>query len=52
LAIANKIIETHGGRIEARNRDEGGAEFSVVLPLRSAQVGEQVKELAAVAGSR
>lgn len=32
LAIANKIVEAHGGRIEARNRDEGGAEFSVVLP--------------------
>jgi len=52
LAIANKIIETHGGRIEARNREVGGAEFSVVLPLRAAQVGGQVKELAAVAGSR
>jgi two-component system sensor histidine kinase PilS (NtrC family) len=32
LAIANKIVEAHGGRIEARNRDEGGAEFSVLLP--------------------
>jgi two-component system sensor histidine kinase PilS (NtrC family) len=31
LAIANKIVEAHGGRIEVRNRDEGGAEFSVVL---------------------
>jgi two-component system sensor histidine kinase PilS (NtrC family) len=32
LAIANKIVEAHGGKIEARNRDEGGAVFSVVLP--------------------
>lgn len=33
LAIANKIIEAHNGRIAYRNRDEGGAEFCVVLPL-------------------
>jgi two-component system sensor histidine kinase PilS (NtrC family) len=31
LAIANKIVEAHGGRMEVRNRDEGGAEFSVIF---------------------
>ncbi|NIM19531.1 MAG: PAS domain S-box protein [Candidatus Latescibacteria bacterium] len=35
LAIANKIIEAHGGRIIYRNREVGGAEFDVVLPLTS-----------------
>jgi two-component system sensor histidine kinase PilS (NtrC family) len=35
LAIANRIVEAHGGRIEARNRTEGGAEFSVVVPVRA-----------------
>jgi two-component system sensor histidine kinase PilS (NtrC family) len=51
LAIANKIVASHGGRIEARNREEGGAEFSVVVPLRTAQRNDRVVELAA-AGSR
>ena len=32
LAITNKIVEAHGGRISYRNREEGGAEFSVFLP--------------------
>jgi two-component system sensor histidine kinase PilS (NtrC family) len=31
LAIANKIVEAHGGRIDVRNREEGGAEVSVVI---------------------
>jgi two-component system sensor histidine kinase PilS (NtrC family) len=31
LAIANKIVEAHRGRIEVRNRKEGGAEFSVIF---------------------
>ncbi|WP_306536566.1 GAF domain-containing protein [Geobacter sp.] len=33
LAIAHKIITTHGGRIEVRNRKDGGAEFTVTIPV-------------------
>jgi nitrogen fixation/metabolism regulation signal transduction histidine kinase len=34
LAIVKKIIEEHGGRIEADNRPEGGARVRVALPIR------------------
>jgi len=52
LAIANKIVESHGGTIETRNREEGGAEFSVVIPLRRARDKDRVAEPAGAAGSR
>jgi PAS domain S-box-containing protein len=32
LAVVQKIIVQHGGRVEARNRTEGGAAFIVTLP--------------------
>jgi len=32
LAVSWGIVERHGGRIEAGNRDDGGAFFRVVLP--------------------
>lgn len=33
LAIVKKIVEEHGGRIDADNRPEGGARIRVALPL-------------------
>ncbi len=32
LAICHRLVEAHGGSIEVRNRPEGGAEFTVLLP--------------------
>jgi nitrogen fixation/metabolism regulation signal transduction histidine kinase len=43
LAIVKKIVEEHGGRIDADNRPQGGARVRVVLPVkdstRAAAVG-------------
>ena len=33
LAVVQKIVLQHGGRVEARNRAEGGAEFILWLPV-------------------
>jgi nitrogen fixation/metabolism regulation signal transduction histidine kinase len=34
LAIVKKIVEEHGGRIDADNRPEGGARVRIVLPVK------------------
>ena len=39
LAIAAWIVDRHGGRIEAANRDAGGARFTVRLPVTRAVGG-------------
>ncbi len=33
LSVCNGIIEDHNGTIEARNAEEGGAFFTVTLPV-------------------
>ncbi|HET6370119.1 MAG TPA: ATP-binding protein [Nitrospiria bacterium] len=33
LALVHKIVMSHNGRIEARNREEGGASFALTLPI-------------------
>lgn len=35
LAICQSIVEAHGGKITAKNRDGGGAEFTFTLPIES-----------------
>jgi PAS domain S-box-containing protein len=35
LSICRRIVENHGGRIEARNHEDGGASFRISLPART-----------------
>jgi CheY-like chemotaxis protein len=37
LSIVKGLVEAHGGRVEARNRPGGGAEFSIHLPMWAAR---------------
>uniref|UniRef100_UPI0011819180 sensor histidine kinase n=1 Tax=Vreelandella massiliensis TaxID=1816686 RepID=UPI0011819180 len=36
LSISSRIMEDLGGKLHARNRPQGGAEFNVTLPLAAA----------------
>jgi two-component system, NtrC family, sensor histidine kinase HydH len=38
LSISKRIIESHGGEISAANRPDGGAVFTIRLPLHSHQL--------------
>ena len=44
LAIVKKIVEEHGGRIEADNRRTGGARVRILLPLSEAARGPTGRE--------
>jgi signal transduction histidine kinase len=37
LSVARRIVEEHDGWIEAANREEGGAAFTIWLPAIPAQ---------------
>jgi nitrogen fixation/metabolism regulation signal transduction histidine kinase len=44
LAIVRKIVEEHGGSIEADNRAEGGARVRVSLPVNESSRGQARRE--------
>ena len=33
LSIARQLVEAHGGKIAGHNRENGGARFSIILPI-------------------
>ncbi len=39
LPIVQRVLDAHGGRVMAENRAEGGARFTVLLPVRRAPEG-------------
>ena len=45
LATSRSIIEAHGGRLWAENSPEGGATFSVALPLSAGQSNPSSSQL-------
>jgi two-component system sensor histidine kinase KdpD len=51
LAICQAIIEAHGGRISARNRPSGGAEFLISLPCEETAPHIALDEVPASTGA-
>jgi signal transduction histidine kinase len=49
LALVRQTMQAHGGRVWARNRPEGGAEFGVALPVSE---GEPEHAAAGLSGAR
>ena len=52
LAIVQKIVDEHGGRVRAENREQGGAVFVVRLPIDSVTVTTVKKAVIKQAGKR
>jgi len=46
LPISRRIVEMHGGRLYAVNRDGGGAEFHLVLPAQDAPAADNEPQAA------
>ena len=47
LAVSRSIVEAHGGRIWAENNQDGGATFSIALPLSSLShnpIGQAIRD--------
>jgi nitrogen fixation/metabolism regulation signal transduction histidine kinase len=44
LAIVKKIVEEHGGRIEADNPRTGGARVRILLPLGESSRGKSARD--------
>jgi PAS domain S-box-containing protein len=42
LAIVKKLVEEHGGQITARNREQGGAEISILIPTSADGSGASI----------
>ncbi|HET7608441.1 MAG TPA: ATP-binding protein, partial [Gammaproteobacteria bacterium] len=42
LAIVKKLVEEHGGQINARNREQGGAEISILIPMSVDANGQSI----------
>lgn len=51
LAIAHRLVEAHGGRLTARNRSAGGAEFELLLPTTSQEARRELGGAARVSAA-
>jgi two-component system sensor histidine kinase MprB len=50
LSIVHQVVERHAGTVEAHNRTEGGARFTIVLPGSSSPHGAGSERSAAGSG--